>query len=1037
MLFAQAEAYDLQFPYKGTLTEIAVDSQGYLWVHDDNEFHRFNGHQFEAIGLGSVIGLRKDDYRMHCRIIFNQDSLYFNYKKYIGLVHPRTLDFTEVWELPEKYYLSYLYQDEVGHLWVFAASWNNLERPVFKSEDGKNFKQVLDLNDVIGTRSIRWDFSELNDKDGTLYFQWRLGDLLIINPAGQPIELDVKDKIDYESKKYCSQFRLDNNKNLWRIFEKEFEIFNVETKSFESHPVGDKIEFVTKCKIDFAAKNKEADGYDVGSLLNLKSIFVDSQGRIWMGCAASYLVCYDPSIDELFNFRSQIVEALEAGNHDIKKIIEDKDGNIWGMNKGGLFKIRKQTNYFEKHLINTSDPNHAIYAQKDENPTLKKVFERYNDYVYKNSAIHFIEEDSEGNLILQTNILSFQLNSNNEVKILPLLGPLESVFLSYNDQLKLFGVWNSYYKVEEDFQLKQLKEPILKIENYYVQRNGDIWLSGLLNPSNYLFGRIDRESYEFEGNYIEQDRDSSFLMKKVTDMSEDDKENLLLGTTVGLYYLDTKKDNLDRIDTKYLYRNEAIEIGKCIDQVECLDGENFWFLTQYEVGLANFVDKTIKHLVKLNDDSNTPNISFLNYGDSTIWIANNEGIEYHNFNQDYSLNISSDKGLNTNGSILSLKKLSNDKIAVGTNNGLYVFHPDSLLNVLKISETKEKEYNLLFDSYKVIDAKTDSLIEYRFLENSREEIVLNYNDKMLSINFSLINFNYPKENYYSYKLDGYDPNWSTPSNQNSAIFTSLPPGKYNLKVKAKGISGIWSENMLSIPVYVKEAWFRTYKFIALCAILLASFIYLLSRYYFNQKLERRKEIEKLRQSISHDLHDDVGSILAGLSMKTELMAEVNNQKMKKELLAISESSRVAMSRMRDVVWAMDFSRDKYENLIIRMKNFAQEQIGNSQINFSFDVDEIDGAKFIKPNVRQNLYLIYKEAMTNALKHSNGDKILISLKEVDGKQLQLRIKDNGNDFDQSKSEGVGFASMKNRATKIGAKMEILSDEGYEVRISLPT
>lgn len=1033
-IFTQVEAYDLQFPYKGALTEINFDEQGYLWAHNTKDFYRFDGHQFEAVGISSIIDSREDLYNMYNRIIFNKDSLIFSHKKHISVVHPRTKESHKLWDLPEKLYLSYLYQDELGHLWVFAASWNNLERPVFKSENGRSFYQVLDLNEHIGDRSIFWDFFELNDKAGTLYFQWRLGDLLIIDSSGNIIELDVKDREVYESKKSCSQFRLDNNKDLWRIYEKDFEIYNTETKTFERHPISGRIEFVTQCKIDAVANDQEVT-FDIASLLNLRSLMIDSEGRIWMGCAAAFLVCYDPSTDQMFNFRNEIVEVLEAGNIDIQKIIEDQDGNIWGISGGGLFKIRKQTNYFERYLVDTSEPNHPIHTAKDENPVLKKVYDRYGDYAYKNTVIHDIDEDKNGNLFFQSGILTFKLNTDNEVNVLPLVGPKESVFLSFNDQLKLFGVWNTYYEIEDDFQLRKLAEPILKIENHLIQKNGDIWVCGLLDPSNYLFGRLNKETLEFEGNFAEKNPEAYFSMKKVNSMAEDGAGNLLLGTSIGLNYLDLNNNEFSALGMKYLYQNDSIEIGQYIEQVAWVDKSRFWFTTQYEMGLVDIKAKTIEHLISVPGNSKYQSLNFLNQGDSIIWLGHDNGLLYHNFKNDYNLSISRDKGLMTNGAILSLKKLSNNKIAVGTNNGLYVFHPDSLLATAIVAEDIEREQILKFEGYSIIDGKTDSLFDYRFIDDSNKEIVLNYNDKMLSLDFSLINYNYPTEHKYIYQLEGYDDNWSLPSNKNSAEFTSLPPGSYKLNVLASGVSGIWSKNGLSIPLEVKDAWFRSYWFIILCALLLAGIIYLMTRYYFNQKIKRRVQIETLRQSISHDLHDDVGSILAGLSMQTEMLALDKTGMEQQALLKISNSSRNAMSKMRDIVWAMDFTRDKYENLIIRMKNFAQEQLGNSKMGYTFDVDEIEGEKFIKPNIRQNLYLIYKEALTNAIKHSNGSNITISLKLDKDNLLKLGIKDNGSAYDHDKTEGIGVQSMKKRASKIGADFKITTDEGYEVLTSL--
>lgn len=1007
---------------------MALDSQGYLWMHNDNDFFKYNGHQVEYAELNSIVGSRKHDFKMYNDICFKHDSIYFHNNEYLSLLHPSSQVVRNVWKLPQDYFVSFIYQDGLKNLWIFTASKVKSNRPVFKSEDGIHFNQVFDLNDVIGSRGIFWDFFELDDKDGNLYIQWRLGDLLILDQNGKEIQLKLNDQKEFEKTRSCSQFRLDNKKRLWRIYKKEFEIYDPEKQSFVRHPLSGQIEFLTECK-------KQEGLSDLGSYLNLRFLFTDSKDRIWIGCAASFLLCFEPETKKIKNLRAKLVDELGAGDIDIKAMLEDSDGNLFVNQGGGLVKLKDKVSYFDTYLQNTNDKNHPIYQDK-ENQTLQKIFAHYNEYAYRDALVHSIEEDPNGNIIFQSGVFTYQLNQiSNEVKLVPLFCPKEPVFLSYKKGAKLFAAWDAYYKIEDDYSLVKLNEPILKVEQCLVQKNGDVWVSGLLNANNYLFSKL-QSNLEFDNNYVDQYGNNNLSINKVNGMSEDSHGNLWLGTHVGLMFLDLEKDSITNIESNLKLKQRPIEIGTSIEKVYCTGNDKVWFLSKYEIGLYNHQKNELERHLVLNENIAGSQVDFISMGDSVIWMGHNLGLSYHNFNSNKTINISSDKGLDLSTGIQELKLLTNNKIAVGTGNGLYLFHPDSLLQKIDVIEELEKKYPIDLISYSYIDGKNNQEISSELDRVNNTEIVLNHNDKMLELNFTLLNFSYPKGHAYSYKLEGHQDKWSSPTNENSVQFTSLPPGDYEFKVRASGPSGIWSEDEISLSILVEQAWFRTWWFILGSIILIGVLIYFFTRYYYRQKIERRKAMEKLRNKISSDLHDDVGTLLAGLSMKSELMALKHSDNEKNKLLGIAATSRNAMSKMRDIVWAIDSTRDKYQNLISRMQDFASSQLEDTNFKYDMVLKNIDELGFIEPDIRQNLYLIFKESLTNAIKHSNGDQISVLIEKRKNKTI-FSIKDNGRVNNKYGQEGLGMKNMLKRAEKINANLKIVQEGGFEVKVEITT
>ena len=200
--------------------------------------------------------------------------------------------------------------------------------------------------------------------------------------------------------------------------------------------------------------------------------------------------------------------------------------------------------------------------------------------------------------------------------------------------------------------------------------------------------------------------------------------------------------------------------------------------------------------------------------------------------------------------------------------------------------------------------------------------------------------------------------------------------------------------------------------------------------YYKLKNRRIRMMENMRNTISSDLHDDVGSILTGLAMQSEILEMTSVGTEKSKLHQLHEMSRHAMTRIRDAVWAMDTSKDNWTALADRMKDHAEIHIGPSHMGYRFDFDIADMKKLL-PIARQQVYLIFKEAVTNALKHSNGDQIEIKLKG-DKKRLDLQVADNGQ-VERMHNSGIGLTSMQRRADKIGGQLTIQKEDGFAVKL----
>jgi len=221
----------------------------------------------------------------------------------------------------------------------------------------------------------------------------------------------------------------------------------------------------------------------------------------------------------------------------------------------------------------------------------------------------------------------------------------------------------------------------------------------------------------------------------------------------------------------------------------------------------------------------------------------------------------------------------------------------------------------------------------------------------------------------------------------------------------------------------------------LVALAVGAIVLLISR---NRLRQRMKEVE-LRNSIAADLHDEVGSSLSSIYMLSEMAsAEEAAPASRKEMLnKVTSYSKETMDKMGDIVWMIKPTNESVVDLRERMQRFLYEMCSSKNIESQIDVGDIEQ---IKLNMQQNkaLYLIFKEAVNNALKYADPAQINVSLKKINN-NLELRVSDNGKGFSASAPQkGNGLTNINNRARELGGKAEILSREssGTTVIATIP-
>jgi two-component system sensor histidine kinase UhpB len=244
--------------------------------------------------------------------------------------------------------------------------------------------------------------------------------------------------------------------------------------------------------------------------------------------------------------------------------------------------------------------------------------------------------------------------------------------------------------------------------------------------------------------------------------------------------------------------------------------------------------------------------------------------------------------------------------------------------------------------------------------------------------------------------------------------------QYNLEKKEKEIALLKKDRLLYQADLKNRRLFRCGELIVL-SLLIISGLLIMARYRVAQKARRLLEIEKIRNNIARNLHDDIGSAITSINIlcQVALKKENGDIQVTRELEKIKDRSSVIMENMGDIVWAINPDNDPLEKTLLKMKEFAAEMLESAGIGFTFVTDGKLGDWRLGVEERKNFYLIFKEAVNNIVKYSCATQADILLKR-DAGQFLLRISDNGKGFDAGRQyAGNGLKNMQSRAGEMDA------------------
>ncbi|SEM55534.1 two-component system, NarL family, sensor histidine kinase DesK [Chryseobacterium taichungense] len=195
-----------------------------------------------------------------------------------------------------------------------------------------------------------------------------------------------------------------------------------------------------------------------------------------------------------------------------------------------------------------------------------------------------------------------------------------------------------------------------------------------------------------------------------------------------------------------------------------------------------------------------------------------------------------------------------------------------------------------------------------------------------------------------------------------------------------------------------------------------------------KELEKQKSIEKERERISHDMHDDLGAGISALKLQAEFLkqrAEDDNLKNDiDELLKTSEEMNISM---REMLWSLNAGNDTLGSFIDYSKMYAQNFLKKTKILVITESENIIEETAISTEQRRNLFLCLKEALNNAYKHSQSNQITLSFIQ-NNHEFMMKISDNGIGISNERPEGNGLRNMKRRMQEQNGHCDITTENG---------
>jgi hypothetical protein len=956
----------------GGVNCLLQDHQGFIWIGNDESLLRYDGHQFKK---------------------FEHDPMRPNQSIASGRI-------------------STLYEDEEENLWIGTFTGG---LTIFNTQtlEVKNYNQTTHPQfngDAMGITCVAG---------------WGKDSILVSTRAGlflfQHQKLIKKFTVENSglSNDFTSSIAIDRNGNLFLGTLSGLNILKKGEKKFISYKNYSEYDFIFNAEL--AQKNRDGK-----AVIDLE---IDQNNHLWIDYwfPAFFKIDLTQKKSDSMKFTGLEGEKFETLPSDFQ---EDGDNRMWIATASGLYEYHLKTGQYYHYTIRPGDPN-SIQSNElnclmlDRNNVLwighregiSKLSLNKPTYTYENDAkklglthIASMTKLNNGDLAIADNQTLLIVDPSWSVRsTFPLIynmeaGELWNISSSsyqriYLQRTKAFSFLDLNKKKEITFTKTDhfKKSPVMKVDE---QGDSVVWLSRWWwDKENILKLNIPYKKVTAVNTPVKMKENRGYGVYGGINI---DHEKIRFITNRG--WMDVNKKTARVVhydssnvggkfihDSKHLYSNTS--------------SEGF-----YEVELKTMRKKLYS---RINGLPSKMINGFLKI-DSTLWMTYHSGLIQFN-TRDKQIRFF--EGLSGNG----IKTTTGNIHHIAGQNKL-IFHDGEKIFGFDLAQANQK--------VKLTPpAITDLVINQKTIPPSQYQtkLKLGFRKSNTQISFSSFTFNQSQLVKYKYRLSGLEKDWNY-TFENTVTYLDLPDGEFCFELAYTLDGQTWSSVIREFNFFVSAPWYYQWWFYFIL-VSLTGFVFYLT---YRIRLRRIMELQGLRNNISRDLHDEVGSTLSSISLLSETLKYTLNDKEtegKKISEQIGGNAQKMLNVMDDIVWAINPKEDGLKNMIVRMREQANEntEYYNIQLNFKVTPENFQDTK-LNMLLRKNIYLIFKEIINNACKHSKCKIIDVSI-EINDKRLMLTISDNGIGFDPEKeSKRNGLRNIKERTTAIKGKLQINSMEG---------
>jgi signal transduction histidine kinase/ligand-binding sensor domain-containing protein len=307
----------------------------------------------------------------------------------------------------------------------------------------------------------------------------------------------------------------------------------------------------------------------------------------------------------------------------------------------------------------------------------------------------------------------------------------------------------------------------------------------------------------------------------------------------------------------------------------------------------------------------------------------------------------------------------------------------------------------------------------------------------------------PEKVRFKCRLDGLESDWEDVNTRRVAYYSYLKPGDYIFRVTACNNDDVWSREGAALAFTVQPWFWQTWWFVSgavlagIGAVGGAALYITRGRLHKKmERLERQRVVENERARIAKDIHDDLGSSLARIMLlsQSDRAEGEDSQQVVTRLGKVYLTARELTRTMDEIVWAVSPHHDTLDSLVNYLGKFSQDYLNVAGIRCRLVVPIQLPAWPLTAEVRHSLFLAFKEALHNVVKHAAATEVRISL-TLAKSGFSASIEDDGRGFDPASaglaaspkdplriSTGNGLANMRKRIEGIGGECQVDSAPG---------